>query len=338
VSAVTPAGLPADAPGGLDPAAVSPSTAATSRLVWIAMGIVYIGWGSTYFAIKLMVETMPPAMGAGLRFTVAGAVLLGGIALRRGIGQIRVSPRALAACALVGALLPACGNGLVTVAEQTISSGLAALLVASVPLWIVLLRIGPLRERVGARALVGVAVGFVGVAVLLGGGGEGHVEALGVALVLAAAIGWATGSVLSGRLPMPRDVWVATGWEMVFGGGILLAAATVTGEWSSWDVGATSLRSIGGWAWLVVGGSLITYSSYVWLLANVPIGLVGTYAFVNPVVAVTLGAAFLDEPVTASVVGGAAIVVASVALVVRSSTPRARRRARRPPGPRPAGG
>ena len=283
--------------------------------MWAALGAIYLIWGSTYLAIRLMVETVPPALGAGLRFVLAGCAMLAFLAARRGVEGIRVRPAQLGWAALVGTLLAAGGNGLVTVAEQDVPSGLAALLIASEPLVIVLLR-GATGDRPGRATLGGVALGFVGVGILMLPGGRPDDVPLGMTLlVLVAAVSWALGSFISPRVHLPRDPLVSTGWSLLIGGAVLVAGGLIAGE--GLDVGAFSTKSILAFAYLVVVGSIVAFSCYSWLLANAPISQVSTYAYVNPVIAVVLGAVFLSEDVAAATVAGMALVIASVVVIVR---------------------
>jgi len=294
--------------------------------VWSALGIVYVFWGATYVAIRVMVEDVPPLLGAGLRFAIAGVAMLGFLAARG--RTIRVAPRALAAAALVGLLLPAGGNGLVTVAERDVPAGLAALLIASVPLWVVLLRSTVGGERVNGGTLAGVAVGFAGLGVLLlPGSRPAEATAGGILLCLVAAGSWATGSFLSPRLSLPSDPLVSTGWQMVAGGGAMLVGALATGEAGDLHLADTATKSLLAFAYLVVGGSLVAFTAYAWLLQNVPISKVATYAYVNPLVAVLLGWALLSEELTLGTLAGAALIVASVATIVRRES--------KPPEPEP---
>jgi len=291
-------------------------------LVWAALGAVYVIWGSTYLAIRVMVEDVPPLLGASVRFLVAGLVMLAFLAARG--RRIRVAPRALAGAALVGLLLPAGGNGVVTVAEQNVPSGLAALLVASVPLWVVLLRLVIARERVATGTLVGVGVGFSGLALLLlPGSRPADATTVGVILVLIAACSWATGSFLSPRLTMPADPLVSTAWQMVAGGAALLVGGVIAGEPLDVGLGHASAQSLLALAYLITAGSWVAYTAYAWLLQNAPISQVATYAYVNPLVAVVLGWAILDEQLVVGMLAGAGLVVASVAAIVtRESAPR----------------
>jgi drug/metabolite transporter (DMT)-like permease len=306
------------------PGSAAPATAAPGLLaLWGALVTVYLVWGSTYLAIRVVVESAPPLLAMGSRFLVAGMLLAAFLLVRRGWGALRVRPRQLGGAALVGVLLLLGGNGGVAVAEQTVPSGLTALLIAATPLWLVCLRTVA-RDRPTPLSLVGTVLGFAGIGVLVRPGaslGE-DVEPWGLALVVAAAGSWAVGSFLSSRLPMPDDAFVATTWEMLLGGGAMALAAVARGELDGFSVEQVDGAA---WAWLaylVVVGSIIAFSAYVWLLHNAPISLTATYAYVNPVVAVVLGALVLSEPVTGAVVLGGAIVVVGVALVVTAERPR----------------
>jgi drug/metabolite transporter (DMT)-like permease len=278
--------------------------------VWVALWTVYVIWGSTYLGIALAGETIPPLFAVAWRFVVAGALMAGWVAWRRGFAALRVSRAQLASAVLIGVLLPG-ANALLFVAERDVPIGLASLVIASVPLLVVVLRFAG-GDRPTRGSVVSVAIGFVGIAVLVRPGGGA--SASGLALVLASAVAWAVGSYLSGRLPMPRDAFAATALEMLAGGFFLLPIGLLA---TDFDPGAWSARSILGWWYLVLFGSLVGYTAYVWLLHNAPIGKVATYAYVNPVVAIALGAIVLDEELTWRIVLGAAIVLAAVAAVVR---------------------
>jgi len=287
-----------------------------------ALATVYLVWGSTYLAIRVLVETIPPLMGAGSRFLLAGGIVYAFLWLRGGRRRVRVRPRELLGAGLIGTLLLLGGNGLVTVAEQEAPSGLTALIIAAVPLWVILLRLVS-HERVPAATLVSVAIGFVGVALLVVPGDRPDGAALWSVLVLLfASLSWAIGSFISGSLPLPDDVFVATALEMLLGGAALLAAGVFSGEASELDLASYSGRSIVAFVYLVVAGSLLAFTAYVWLLKSAPISTVATYAFVNPVVAVILGWAVLAEELTGFMLAGAAVIVCSVAFVVRRESGR----------------
>lgn len=308
------------------PGADHPTSAPPQRWqVWSALGAVYVIWGSTYLAIRVMVRTVPPLLGAGLRFVVAGAILLAVMRLRPGgRARTRVTGRQVAASALAGSLLAAGGNGLLTLAEKDVPSALAALLVASVPLWVTVLRATVGRERVAHATVAGVGLGFAGVAVLLlPGARPGDVPLSGVLLVLLAAGSWATGSFLSPRLPLHPDSLVSVGVQLACGGAVLVAAGLAAAEGPQLHPSQISGEGFAAFAYLVVPGSIVAYSAYSWLLRNVPISQVATYAYVNPLVAVVLGAAILDEAIAPATALGALLIVASVAAVIRREAPRA---------------
>ena len=286
--------------------------------VWTALWIVYIVWGSTYLAIRYMVDTMPPLFGAGVRFVLVGAILLPLLAATRGTAVLRPSRAQLLSCAFVGLMLPG-ANAVRSVNEQKVPSGLAALLVASIPLWVILLRRAS-GERISGRSIAAVLVGFAGVALLVKPQGGATLVAL--LACVGAAVMWATGSFASPRISLPRDPLVTTAWQSLLGGLACLAAAAVGGELGDLHPSRWSLDSVLGLAYLVTFGSLLAFTAYAWLLQNAPIAKVSTYAYVNPVIAVFLGWLFVSEPVSATTIIGAGIIVASVALVVRVESAR----------------
>jgi drug/metabolite transporter (DMT)-like permease len=280
--------------------------------VWTALVTVYVIWGSTYLGIAVTGETIPPLFAAATRFIAAGALMTLVVMLRG--GTLRISRRALGSCIVIGILLPG-ANAVLFFAERNVPTGLASLIIASVPLWVVVLRLVG-HERLPWQALAGVGVGFAGVAVLAqpSGGAKGW----GIALCVLSAIMWSVGSVLSARVTMPDDPFAATAYEMLAGGLVMLPFSLFTVHDFS-----PSTASILGWIYLVTFGSIIGYTAYVWLLANAPLGLVSTYAYVNPVVAIALGVAFRGEQLTWRLLLGAAIVVVAVATVVRQEPPSA---------------
>ncbi|GLX05563.1 drug/metabolite exporter YedA [Microbispora sp. NBRC 16548] len=292
--------------------------------MWLALAAVYVVWGSTYLGIAIAIQTLPPMTSGGLRF-VAAALILGTVLLVRAV-PFRMRWREFGGAALVGLLLLAGGNGMVAVAEQHISSGLAALLVASTPLWLIVLRT-VFRDRPHMLTLAGVLVGFAGVAFLSLRGGGASGSGAGITVVLLGSLSWSVGSFISPRIPMPANPFVASTVEMAVGGSALLVMGLVQGE--RLHLGAVSWQSWAALAYLVLVGSLVGFTSYIWLLGHAPISLVSTYAYVNPVVAVILGMAVLSEPVTAAMLVAGALIVVGVALVV--STER-RGRTATPPG------
>jgi drug/metabolite transporter (DMT)-like permease len=301
--------------------------------VWSALASVYLIWGSTYLAIRVMVRDVPPLLGAAVRFLLAGGVLLAVLAARGERSwsrpqarRVRIGRRAQGSAALVGLLLPAGGNGIVTLAERHVDSGLAALLVGSVPLWVILLRRGVARERIRRATVVSVGVGFAGVAVLLlPGSRPAGTSVAGMVLILVAAASWALGSFASPRLALPRDPLLSTAWQMLWGGAFLLVAGIAAGELPRVHLAHTALDSWLALAYLISAGSWIAYTAYAWLLQHAPISQVSTYAYVNPLVAVVLGWAILGESLGVGTLAGAGLIVASVAVTVtREARPRAR--------------
>ena len=322
---MTAASPPRHLPAPTASAAPATPDPAPEWRVWTALWIVYIVWGSTYLAIRIVVETVPPLLGAGVRFAVAGAAMLAVMALRRGGPSMRIGRPELMSCLLVGGLLMG-ANGVVSVAELEVPSSMAALLIASVPLWVVIYRRG-LGERVAARSVAAVLIGFAGAALLLLPGEQTAGASLaGLLACIGAAAMWAGGSVASPRVPLPRDPFVSGGWQMLLGGGVCALTGLLAGEAADVEVGAFSTRSLLALAYLIVFGSWLAFTAYSWLLQNAPLSRVATYAYVNPIVAIALGVAILDEAVTSLTLAGAAVIVASVAAVVRTETRRSNSR------------
>jgi drug/metabolite transporter (DMT)-like permease len=286
-------------------------------LVLLAFASVYLAWGSTYLAIRIAVASFAPPILAGVRFTIAGAGLL--LALRLAGWSVVPSAPDLGALAIVGALLLVGGNGLVVWAEQSMPSGLTALIIATVPLWMAgLAALPPARERLAPRAVAGLALGFVGVAVLVTPGIAAGGPLRGEAALLLAALSWSCGSLYARRATVTIDPLIATGWEMLIGGALFLVIAAVAGSAATTHPTAAGVAAL---AYLVVFGSWIGFTAYVWLLAHVPAAKVATYAYVNPVIAVVLGWWVLGERLSTAVALGSAIIVVAVVLV---TTARAR--------------
>jgi drug/metabolite transporter (DMT)-like permease len=279
-------------------------------------------WGSTYLAIAIAVQTLPPLLSAGLRFLLAGAILGAWLVARHGRAALRIDRAQLGGAALVGMLLLAGGNGLVVLAERTVPSGLTALVIASVPLWIVIFRLVA-RDRVATSLIGGVLVGFAGVGILVvPRGASGEVDPVGLFMLVGATFSWALGTFASPRLRTPRDPLASTTVQMLAGGALLVAIALAIGEPGRADPSKFSTASLVAMAYLVVFGSLVAFSAYTWLLQHAPVSVVATYAYVNPVVAVLLGAVFLSELVTPSMLIGASIIIAAVAFIVSRSATR----------------
>ncbi|MFP5225952.1 MAG: EamA family transporter [Actinomycetota bacterium] len=282
-----------------------------SARVWIALAAVYIVWGSTYLAIAIGIETLPPLVMAGTRFGFAGLLLLAIVGRKM---PRRPTLEELRNAAIIGTALCLGGNGLVTIAEARIASGTAALLVATVPLWLASLDRVVLGARLSRGVTAGLLVGFIGTALLVQPGGTG--DMIGALQVAAAAALWASGSLFARRSAAVAPPLANIGFQMLFGGLATLVVATLGGEWSELDLSAMSASSAYAWLYLVFAGSLIGYTAYVWLLRNAPTSVVGTYAYVNPVIAVSLGMVIRDERLAGQTLLGGAIVLASVAVIV----------------------
>jgi drug/metabolite transporter (DMT)-like permease len=278
----------------------------------LALGIVYLAWGGTYPAIRVLVRDVPPLLGTGLRFVVAGALLAAFVAARQGL---RATRREVVNAGLIGSVI--LGDiGVLALAERHVPAGLAALLIASVPLWVALLRVAD-RQRPAPIALGAVAAGFAGVAILVVPQGGASGPPVGWLIVLvAAALVEATGQFGAQRIVLP-EAWTNTVVQLLGGGVVLALLGIAAGELGDVHAEALTWESAGAFAYLVVPGSLLAYGAFVWLLANVRIATVSTYAYVNPVVAVVAGWAILGEDVSATMAAGAALILVAVALVVR---------------------
>jgi drug/metabolite transporter (DMT)-like permease len=308
-----------------------PEVGERARLI-AAFAAVYVIWGSTYLAILYAIETLPPFLMAGARFLVAGTVLYGWARLR-GVPRPRLVHWRSAA--IVGAFLLLGGNGGVVWAEQRVPSGLAALLVATVPLWMVVFEsLRPTGVRPGRGVWVGLALGLAGVAFLVGrgelAGGRGA-DPLGAAVLIMASMSWACGSIYARGARLPESPLLATGMEMLSGGALLTVAGLLTGEWGRLALDQVSPRSLWSLLYLIVMGSLVGFTAYIYLLQKTTPALASTYAFVNPMVAVFLGWALAGEAVTPRTLLAAAVIVTAVVVIITSrSRSVAPRRAAKP--------
>lgn len=281
-----------------------------------AFAAVYIVWGSTYVAILFAIETLPPFLMAAARFLVAGSLILLW-SLRR--LERRPTLAEWKAATIVGGLLLLGGNGAVVWAEQTVPSSIAALLIAVTPAWMVLLDwLGHGSRRPGRRTVLGLALGFGGLALLLGPAaimGAGRIDVTGALVVVGGSLSWAIGSLYSRNAPRPPGAVLAIGMQMLAGGAFLLVLAVAVGEPARLDLAGVSLRSALAVAYLIVFGSIVAYTAYIWLLRVVSAARVATYAYVNPVVAVLLGWTLAGETLTPRMGVAAAVIVLGVALI-----------------------
>ena len=292
-----------------------------NALTWISLWTVYLIWGSTYFAIAYVIESMPPLLAMGIRFLIAGLLLASIVLLRQGVGELRIPRAELRSSLLMGFLLLGFGIGTVSIAQAYVPSGIVALIIAALPLWIAIFRTIS-GERLAKVSWLGLMIGFAGVALLLKPGSitpvsdiENSKLFLFMLLVLLGNVGWALGTFLAPRFALPKNTLVFTAYEMLAGGISLTLAGFVKGESISDFLDATS------WSWLwfvylIIFGSIAAYTAYLWLVANAPVSLTATYAYVNPIIAVALGALFLDELITSAYAIGGLIILIGVILVV----------------------
>ncbi|MBP1692869.1 MAG: EamA family transporter [Chloroflexi bacterium] len=285
--------------------------------IWAALIVVYIVWGSTYLAIRFAVESMPPFLMAGVRFLTAGVILFG---WRRLAGDKRPLKIEWRSAAIIGGLLLVGGNGNVVWAEQHVASGIAALIVGSAPLWMVAIdAVRPGGKKANFQTWAGVLIGFIGILVLINPLEMLHnpqqVNTVGIFSLLFGAFLWALGSLYSRNAALPESPLLGTGMEMLAGGVGFVILGTITNEWAQVNLSAVTARSIWGLLYLIIFGSLVGYSAYTWLLRNAPTPLVSTYAYVNPMVAILLGALFAGEALTLRILIAALIVISSVALI-----------------------
>lgn len=294
-------------------------------MTWISLWTVYIIWGSTYFAIAYVIETMPPLLSMGIRFLTAGVLLTLFIMATKGFKEIAVPREEIRSSVIFGFVLLGFGLGNVALAEQHVPSGIVALIIAALPMWIAIFRFVT-GERPSRRTWLGLVVGFIGVALLLKPGSVQSVSGEGSStviffmfMVLIGNIGWALGTFLAPRFPLPKNALVFTAYEMLAGGVSLTLAGFIKGE----SLGDFLDGSNWSWIWftyLVTFGSIVAYSAYLWLVQNAPVSLTATYAYVNPVIAVALGAIFLDEVITMSYAIGGLVIVLGVLVVVSAES------------------
>lgn len=281
-------------------------------LIAAAFVAVYIVWGSTYLAIKIAIGSIPPFLMASTRFLISGVILCSWARWR---GAPMPGAAQWRAAAVVGTLLLLGGNGGVAWAEQYVETGLASVIIATVPVWMTLLGVVQRHAAYPRRVWVGLAVGFAGIWALVRPGASGQLHAGGIAVLLAAAFLWALGSVLAKRCPRPESSAMTVGLQMLTGGVSLLLAALLTGEPSRLHLSSVSGPSVAALAYLVLCGSLIGFTAYIWLLKVCSLPQVSTYAYVNPVVAVALGHAFAGERLSPQTLWSGAIILLGVLIV-----------------------
>jgi drug/metabolite transporter (DMT)-like permease len=305
-----PAAGPVVQPSGGQPSAAR---------IWAGIWVIYLVWGSTYLGIAVAVESIPPFVMAAIRFLLAGGILLAWTVLRHRRDWRAPTRRQVRDTAIVGALLLGGGMGMVAFGEQSVPSGITAVLIALMPLWLAVFGWVLLGDRLPRPVLAGIALGVVGVVVLAwpGDASLDGVEPLHLLAVFVSPISWSLGTLFAARRArLPEEPLVATGLQMVLGSATLAVMALASGELATWDPGTTTTASIVAFAYLTVVGSLFAFTVFAWLLRVAPLPKVATYAYVNPIVAVILGTIVLGEPLTGRTLLAGAIIVASVALIV----------------------
>jgi drug/metabolite transporter (DMT)-like permease len=283
------------------------------------MLIIYVVWGSTYFGIAIAIETMPPFLMAAIRFGIAGVILLAWDLLRNPAARRLPTRRQLRDSFIVGALLLGIGNGFVVFGQKTVPSGIAAILIAMMPLWFAILGWLYFRDRLPRIVAFAIAVGFAGTALLIWPVGQGanSFDPVGIVILLIAPLGWAHGSLYSiKKASLPASGFTASGLQMLAGAAVTGVEAVIAGEPAQFHPEAISPASIVALVYLVFIGSMLAFTAYAWLLKNAPLSLIGTYAYVNPIVAVFLGSVFLHEEISVRTIAASGVILAAVAIIV----------------------
>ena len=299
------------------PAAARPH--ASGAALWINMAIIYVVWGSTYFGIAIAIETMPPFIMAAIRFAIAGVILLAWDVLRNPDARRFPTRRQLRDSFIVGALLLGIGNGFVVFGQKTVPSGVAAILIAMMPLWFAILGWLYFRDKLPKLVAFAIAVGFAGTALLIwpSGAGANSFDPVGIVILLIAPLGWAHGSLYSiKKANLPPSGFTASGLQMLAGAAVTGIEAVIAGEPAQFHPESISTASIVALVYLIFIGSMLAFTAYAWLLRNAPLSLIGTYAYVNPVVAVFLGSVFLHEQITVRTIIASGVILAAVAIIV----------------------
>ena len=301
------------------------SASANKSKVWLSLWSVYIIWGSTYYGIALAIESMPPLLAMGTRFLAATSILIVVLGAKNGWRSLIIPRAEFLNASLMGGTLLGIAIGSVALGERYVPTGIAALIISALPFWIAIFRTVD-GNRPSNLSWLGVVIGFVGVAFLLKPGSVNPLNGASTGLMLFWAcmimignIGWSFGSYIAPRFPMPKNPMISTMYQMLTGGLLLVVVGLATGEKIA-DFFDATRGSWAGWSYLTLVGSIVAYSSYVWLISNAPIGLISTYAYVNPVIAISLGAIFLHEKISISYIFGGAIVVLGVLMVVTNES------------------
>ncbi len=288
----------------------------------VAFTAVYLIWGSTYLAIRFAIQTLPPFLMAGVRFVIAGACVYVWLRAR---GTPRPTLRQWISTAITGALLLFTGNGAVVWAEQRVTSSVVALLLATTPSWMVLLDwLRPGGARPDRMTIIGLLLGLAGIVLLIGPSNlasSAQIDLVGAIVVIFAALSWAAGSIYGRHADLPKSPFLSTGMQMLSGGALLLIASVFSGDWTRLHIEAISWQSVTAFVYLILFGSFMAFSAYVWLLKHAPASRVSTYAYVNPVVAVFLGWALANEPITPQTLLAAAVIIGAVVVIITFQKP-----------------
>ena len=292
--------------------------------IWLALFALYIVWGSTYLGMKVAIETLPPFFHASVRFLISGIIL---VVWQRAAGQQMPTRKQWKSTAIIGTLLLLGGNGMIAWAEQVIPSGIAALIVGSIPMFLVVAEaVRPGGVKPNWQSIIGLMIGFSGIFILVGpsniSGSTTKLNPFGVAALLSACLFWTIGSIYSKTADLPKSSLMTTGAQMLMGSISLFIVSVLTGELARWDPAGVSMRSIFGLLYLIFVGSLIGFASYGWLLQNAPISLVATYAYVNPIVAVLLGSWLASEKLEPHMWLATAVIIGSVVFINGRSKPK----------------
>lgn len=308
------------------------SSRRTALLPWLALLTVWIGWGSTYLGMNAAVETIPPLMMTALRFFLAAPILIAVAIPSWRRGDIHLTAKQVASAGIVGFLMLVAATAMVGVTQKHLDSSFTSLLISLAPIWMAVFTAIYLRKRPKAMVLGALVVGLIGIAIMAGGPGAGGVSILWTVVAASTTIAWALGTVASRYLDIPKNGSLSSGLQMLIGGGILIVLSAIFGEWQEFEFSAVSARSWTGLLWLVIVGSLITYTAYMYANRNLPIEIVSTYAYVNPIVAVFLGATLDNDPIGPNVLIGGTVILLAVVFIVSGHIARPRRTPIKPTG------
>ena len=295
-------------------------TRTSPALLGAGLATIYVVWGTTYLGIRVGVETVPPFFLSSTRYMLAGLLLFGWVALRGGLSDGWPTRRQWLSAIITGTGLVAFGNGLISWGEQYLASGPASLFIATVPLWMTAMGRVFLKESIRPAAALGLGIGLLGLVILVGPAAIRGTDLVPRLACLVAALGWAAATVYSRSAPLPNNPFQVAGMQMFAGGAVLLLVSFVSGDAARFNLAAVSVRSELAFLYLLIVGAILGFGVYMWLVKVAPLSLLGTYAYVNPVVAVILGHFLLGEQVTLQTVVGGGVIILGVALIVATQS------------------